>query len=72
MLKYDFRKHQLTFMEGIQLDQHMLLEDEPDEPELCAGGVQPLAQDEVVDTLIACAGHEEGDQLLSDIILINF
>ncbi|KIJ08652.1 hypothetical protein PAXINDRAFT_88558, partial [Paxillus involutus ATCC 200175] len=68
--KYDFKKCQLNFTDGMKLDQCDLLEDEPDEPELSADGAW-LAQDEAVDAIIGHAGCEEGDQVATDIIIIG-
>ncbi|KIJ12676.1 hypothetical protein PAXINDRAFT_82462, partial [Paxillus involutus ATCC 200175] len=70
MLKYDFKKCRLNFTDGMKLDQCDLLEDEPDDPELSADGAR-LAQDEVVDAIVGRAGHEEGDQVTTDIIIIG-
>lgn len=52
MLKYDFRKRRLTFAQGTNLNQRILLEDEPDEPGLDAGRLGPHEQaiDDVINS----------------------
>lgn len=67
MLKYDFRKRRLTFAQGTNLNQRILLEDEPDEPGLDAGRLGPHEQ--AIDDVINTAGQEEGDHLQVDVEL---
>ncbi|KIK25380.1 hypothetical protein PISMIDRAFT_9605 [Pisolithus microcarpus 441] len=60
MLKYDYIKRHLTFTEGTKLNQHDLLEDEPEELDCDSGGALVLHS------------QEEGDLLQADIILVDF
>ena len=64
MLKYDYKKSRLTFMEGMQLDQRDLSDDDPEEPK----DVQLMA-DETVDSILAHAVQEEGVE--SSLYLVN-
>jgi hypothetical protein len=70
MLKYDFRKHRLTFSNA-RLDQRDLLEDDSDEPELSTA-VHSLSQDNAVDAIVGRTIREEGDHILADIALFDF
>ena len=56
MLKYDYKKSCLMFTEGMQLDQHDLLDNDPEEPK----DVQLMADDETVDSILTHAIQEEG------------
>jgi hypothetical protein len=70
MLKYNFRKHQLTFSNAC-LDQCNLLEDDPDESELSTA-VHSLSQDDAVDAIVGRTIREEGDHILADVALFDF
>jgi hypothetical protein len=69
ILKFDFKKNQLSFTLRTQLDQRVLLEDDPEEPESYTG--IDLDQPETMNTLMQHASHEEGDQIDSNLVLFD-
>lgn len=69
MLKYDLRKRRLMFSGGTTLNQCDLLEDEPNEPMVDAGG-SLAAHNQPINNVINIAGQEEVDHLPVEVELI--
>lgn len=69
MLKYDIKKCQLSFTEKTKLDQHVLLEDEPDEPGATVASCVPDSFSQLhLSDIIRCASHEEGGNIESTFV----
>lgn len=69
MLKFDFKKNQLSFTQRTKLDQWVLLKDEPEKPESYTG--IDLGQPKAIDALIQCVSHKEGNQVDSNLVLFD-
>lgn len=71
MLKFDFKKNRLSFVRNAPLNQHILLEDDPDEAGSMGIWVDGPDQSGVIDDLILRACEEERKELDSHLVLID-
>jgi hypothetical protein len=69
MLKYNLKKCRLIFSEEI-LDQHSLMDDEPDKSEHSTA-VHSLSQDDAVDAIVGHVIREECDHMQAEIVLFD-
>jgi hypothetical protein len=69
MLKYLLKKKRLNFMQGWTMSLHVLLQDEPDEPEPNAHPFPCNADSTSIDHVIALVDKEEHNSVNEKIVL---